>query len=562
MVEFKCQKCSKTFHHKSHYDNHINRKTSCIKCVNSNNMNKPNDFRCDECNIGYSSLSGLNKHLHYYCKAKLIGKNNLAQNNNNVSSNSQKDTKENLIKNTGKIIEIDQNFKIPNKYLSKNDEKYKNLKMTGEFVLENDENSQKKSEILDEMNINQQIECYNCNKLFDSNIDLDEHKLYCKKQTKCNNIYKFDTKTFGKYIFRESINAGDLYIMQTDFEVDDIFKIGATKNLYSKLNNLKIKTNYEPRLHFYFPCKNIELAETKLGEKLAKYNIEKDIYNSNLDTLKTEILNLLKEINDNNCFAYEPEFRNKIINKCEYCDKIFMSKQDKFTHTKKCEMNNKKGKQAIEEEILKQLINEMNQIKKENHELKNEIGQLKNTNGMINSNNTTNNNNNQQNIVTNTFNIVAFGKEKLDEIVSDEMCKKILFRGFEAVPQLIEYVHFNEKKPEYHNCYIPNMRAKYAIVYDGNNWKLKDAIDVIEELRDSKKSYLETKFDSFYESLDSETKKKFERFLSEAETDTVINRYKESLRLLLYNKKDIVIKTKKVMENKKKSNNKKIISQN
>src|SRR5579885_3248135 len=194
------------------------------------------------------------------------------------------------------------------------------------------------------------------------------------------------------------------------------------------------------------------------------------------------------------------------------------------------------------------MYSEMKQLKEEIVQLKNN-----NTNSIqnVNSHNTTNNtqnNNNMQINNNNQINIVAFGKEKLDEIVSDEICKKILFRGFEAVPKLVEYIHFNEKKPEYHNCYIPNLRDKYAIVYDGNNWQVKDAIDVIETLRDNKRDYLERKFDDFYDSLDKETKKKFERFLNEADSDVVINRYKESLRLLLYNKKNIPLKTRKKLE--------------
>jgi hypothetical protein len=60
-----------------------------------------------------------------------------------------------------------------------------------------------------------------------------------------------------------------------------------------------------------------------------------------------------------------------------------------------------------------------------------------------------------------------------------------------------------------------------------------------------------SKFEDFYDSLDNQTKIKFKRFLSEADTDEVRNRYKESLRLLLYNKKGIVIETKNKFDNNK-----------
>src|SRR4029078_4997121 len=186
----------------------------------------------------------------------------------------------------------------------------------------------------------------------------------------------------------------------------------------------------------------------------------------------------------------------------------------------------------------------------ENKELKEQNKELK---LLIKSNiGTTNNikNNNQQNNNTtiNNFNLVAFGKEELENIVPDEICKKILFKGFEAIPGLIEYVHFNKEKPEYHNCFISNMRDKYAITYDGKNWNLTDANDVINTLRDDKQIFLENKFEEFYDSLEKTTQKKFKKFLAEKDTDIVINRYKESIRLLLYNKRGIVIKTKDKIE--------------
>ena len=67
---------------------------------------------------------------------------------------------------------------------------------------------------------------------------------------------------------------------------------------------------------------------------------------------------------------------------------------------------------------------------------------------------------------------------------------------------------------------------------------------------DNKRVFLERKFYDFYDSLDNQTKIKFKRFLDEADTDVVINRYKENLKLLLYNKRNMVINTRKNIENK------------
>jgi hypothetical protein len=227
---------------------------------------------------------------------------------------------------------------------------------------------------------------------------------------------------------------------------------------------------------------------------------------------------------------------------CPNCSQKFSRSDSLNRHlNSRCKV---KKENENKDEILNLLLIEMNEQRKIIESLKQELHNNINSNNK-NCNNTITNTttNNTQNITNNNI-IVAFGKEKLADIVNDNICKKILFRGFEAVPQLIEYVHFNEKKPEYHNCYISNMQNKYAIVYDGNNWKLEDAIEVINALRDDSRVFLENKFDEFYDSLDEETKKKFGRFLSEADTNIVINRYKNDLRLLLYNKRGIVINTR------------------
>ena len=232
---------------------------------------------------------------------------------------------------------------------------------------------------------------------------------------------------------------------------------------------------------------------------------------------------------------------------CEFCNKKFTRQDNLSRHIKGiC------YKKSEECNILSEILEEMKQNKKTvevlkevNNELIIKIAQLENKNlsNTINSNNNSNNIVNTQNNITN-IQLTAFGKEELEQIISDEICKKILFKGFEAVPGLIEYVHFNKERPEYHNCFISNMRDKYAITYDGSNWNLNDANDVINTLRDDKQIFLENKFEEFYDSLDKITQKKFKKFLQEKDSDVIVARYKESIRLLLYNKRNIVKKTK------------------
>ena len=42
---------------------------------------------------------------------------------------------------------------------------------------------------------------------------------------------------------------------------------------------------------------------------------------------------------------------------------------------------------------------------------------------------------------------------------------KILKRGSNCIPKLLEAIHFNPEKPENHNIYIPNIKNNYVMIY-------------------------------------------------------------------------------------------------
>lgn len=389
--------------------------------------------------------------------------------------------------------------------------------------------------------------CDKCNKVFDKKSNYDTHmaRIYdCSKYANVN-IVKIQR---GKFANKFKCPQCNKIYKSKDYVIEHI-------NTSCKATVINIKNSVN------------DLKGSEINDLYDLHHLDEHKPNSLVGTDKT--INFSTEITQKSELQppkseLQPQITAKsLANQCKYCYKIFSRQDSLKRHLKdNCKEMEKSNQESL---ILKQILEEMRfhqksmdekmeAMKNENIELKNKIGELESNNTkIVNSNNNCNNNTTQNNqINNNNINIIAFGKEKLEEIVSDEICKKILFRGFEAVPKLVEYIHFNEKKPEYHNCYIPNMRGKYAIVFDGSNWKLENSIDVIEKLTENKKDFLESKFDDFYESLNEETKTKFGRFLLEADTDVVKNRYKESLRLLLYNKKGVVIETRNKFDSKNK----------
>ena len=59
------------------------------------------------------------------------------------------------------------------------------------------------------------------------------------KYTKTS-IYKFNTRTFGKSMYPNDKNSGDIFIIQTEFNIENLYKIGTTMDIYYILKSYKV----------------------------------------------------------------------------------------------------------------------------------------------------------------------------------------------------------------------------------------------------------------------------------------------------------------------------------
>ena len=114
-------------------------------------------------------------------------------------------------------------------------------------------------------------------------------------------------------------------------------------------------------------------------------------------------------------------------------------------------------------------------------------------------------------------------------------------QGFATEVELTKLIHFNDKHPEYHNVYINNLRSNHIMVYDGE-WRLKLCKDIIEDIYDTNKEYVEENLEKFIKSLDTAKINSLNRWLNTPETSSKIKKIKDEIKLLLYNKKDTVTK--------------------
>lgn len=281
----------------------------------------------------------------------------------------------------------------------------------------------------------------------------------------------------------------------------------------------------------------------------------------------------------NPCNEEEKKIVNENKRKCPDCAKSFCSNQTLVYHMDgRCKVKNNKNinkKQNDTQNISDSSINNLLQgdnllmilkmlqkkdedieiLKKENDQLKKSKNEKSTTvNGDSNNvqnaetiNNTDNSINNIQNI-HNDIKILAYGKEDTS-FIQDDVYKQILDKGFQSVLNFVELVHFNKDKPENHNVYISNMRDNYVVKYDGETWKIEDREDFLQDMYENKCDHLSDKFQELQTKLSESTIAKFTRFHNKKDDDETEKTGKHNLKKLLYNKNNIVKKTRGNTEN-------------
>ena len=202
---------------------------------------------------------------------------------------------------------------------------------------------------------------------------------------------------------------------------------------------------------------------------------------------------------------------------CRYCDKMYKYKQGKYKHEQSC--NNKE----LNDDSYK-----IAKLEKENLEIKNTLNELlklckihpkklqKINNQLITTNNGTINN------ITNNISIEKFGSEELNKILSQSEILKILDRKMCSLEESIKMIHFNDKRPEYKNIYITNLKDDYAYTYDGNKFSVGLKSCVLAELVDNHIENIEYSAEEYKQKLQPKTIEVLEKFIDKMNNDDEI----------------------------------------
>jgi hypothetical protein len=504
MDKYTCIKCNKKFNRKANYIRHLNRKFSCSDGSYS-------DSKIDKSNLLKTDIK------------TSIKKNELFINYSQKKMNIFPKKKMNFLKKKKKIIFFSDD----------NSEEI--------------ENTEKNNEEDNYISYNNQKDKFNNSK--NDNI----------KQFKPNNIYSFNISTFGKKIYGKG--GGDIYIIQTDNDFNNIYKIGKSVNLYNKLKDYRCMSDIEPRLFYYYPFKNIKKAINDLKDLLGNYNLNKDIFKCDLKIIRSIILNYQKQEDDEQ-IENEPFIKDPTLYKCVICDKEFETKEKIFDHLNTCdfyrneflgiaelksykcnechkEFNHKNSyyrhkkhycNENQEDNTLKSESEEIKSLKEELKLMKKEMEELRKSKSNIYNDNKT---------VNNNITVIAYNKPQDLSHLTDNDFLKIMNKGFKSVPKLIEAIHFNPDKPENQNVYIPNLKNNYVMVWNGKKWVLTPRKDVIDDMYEDKSNMLFEKMEELKDdSIKPHVIKKFKRFMNNKESDNIKNKIKDEIKLILYNNKD------------------------
>ena len=142
----------------------------------------------------------------------------------------------------------------------------------------------------------------------------------------------------------------------------------------------------------------------------------------------------------------------------------------------------------------------------------------------------------------NNIKILAYNNSDISHL-TDKDYLQILNKGSLCVPKLLEAIHFNPQKPENHNIYIPNIKNNYVMMWNGQNWNLHNRDSILEEMYENKSNVLIDKIEEWIDigfKLDPIIMKKFKRFLEKREEDEIKNKIKEEIKLILYNKRNLI----------------------
>ena len=231
----------------------------------------------------------------------------------------------------------------------------------------------------------------------------------------------------------------------------------------------------------------VTLSDNFTSKNIQKFNCQscdfkcckRGDWNRHILTGKHKISTLSNENSDKSDHNYIKSVKNIYI--CEHCEKEYKSRNGLWLHKKTCIEKEEKieitSTTQLTPELVIKLIEQNKELQQTLIEQNKTIIELAQKAG---SYNTINNNM-----------IFKFGSQIKQGTISQDKLISILRIGLaKIVPTMVEHIHFNINKPEFHNVYLSDKRSKFASVFDGKKYVSAFLDETIDNIDASMKSYI------------------------------------------------------------------------
>lgn len=224
---------------------------------------------------------------------------------------------------------------------------------------------------------------------------------------------------------------------------------------------------------------------------------------------------------------------------CKYCQKDFKFKQSMYKHIKyTCKKNDDEDFKELAR-LLNERTNEFRKFQKNTQKQIDKLTQklqIQNVNkGTLYTG--TVNNKMINNVVNMNIKLLNFKDTDYSHLTPKDYITCINNCNY-CVKTLIEKVHFNKKKPENMNIYISNIKGNYIMIYKENEWQICNRKEKIDDLYEYNEIVLETWYDEYKEKY-PEIIKSFQRYLHNKDGNHLLNKMKDEILLMLYNKRKL-----------------------
>ena len=140
--------------------------------------------------------------------------------------------------------------------------------------------------------------------------------------------------------------------------------------------------------------------------------------------------------------------------------------------------------------------------------------------------------------INNTIKINNYGDEDISHI-TDAFKTELLKIPYGAIPKMIEAIHFNDKKPENKNIFVPNLNKNIIKIMRNGKWIYKNRGDILLDMIDSKYLILDDHFNLILngENIISNIKKNYTEFQNKYDDGNIglLNNLKNDCEFIMLN---------------------------